>query len=330
MLTQFTRTVDSLWFRLPIRRQITILITLPMLCLAIALLSLDRIRQHAITEPSASSSQSPPLEQHWNTVTFALGATASISLVSVVGALYWVKRLHQELRDRNVSLVKTLLLQQAVDASIPDALMVLSLDGHITAINQAAVRMFGYEPEEIIGSDFNRLLADANLDPEAIAPSSLTTASKATSNTLSKPQPSLPVPQQALGCPRIGRRFPVALWIKYAPPIRAHCLVVRDITEQEQIKTDLLMKISELAYASAELEQARVELRDMYLACHDLKSPMQAIAHLSEWIEGDLSDRVKGETQDQMHLLRQRVHRMEGLVNALLDAPQHQDHSQES
>lgn len=326
MLTQFSRTVDSLWFRLPVRRQITILITLPMLCLAIALLSLDRIRQHAITAPSASSSQSPPLEQHWNTVTFALGATASISLVSVVGALYWVKRLHHRLRDRDIRLAKTLLMQQAIEASLPDALLVLSSDGRINAINQAAIRMFRYDPEEIIGKDFNILLADDNRVFQTTTPSALTTLSK----PLSKGQFPLSVPQQASGRPKIGKLFPVELWMRYAPPIQAHCLIARDITDQEQIKTDLLMKISELAYTSAELEQARAALRDMYLACHDLKSPMQAIAHLSEWIEGDLSDRVKGETQDQMHLLRQRVHRMEGLVNTLLDAPQHQDHSQES
>ncbi|MGJ3252044.1 MAG: PAS domain S-box protein [Elainellaceae cyanobacterium] len=328
MLTQFSRTVDSLWFRLPIRRQITILITLPMLCLAIALLSLDRIRQHAITTPSAPSSQSPPLDQHWNTVTFALGATASISLVSVVGALYWVKRLHHRLRDRDIRLAKTLLMQQAVEASIPDALMVLSPDGRIKAINPAAVRMFGYDPEDIIGKDFNVLLADDG-GVQTSPPSALTPLSKSLSKPLSKGQSPLSVPQQASGRPKIGKLFPVELWMRYAPPVQAYCLIARNITAQEQMKTDLLMKISELAYTSAELEQARAELRDMYLACHDLKSPMQAIAHLSEWIEGDLSDRVKGETQDQMHLLRQRVYRMEGLVNTLLDAPQYQDDSHE-
>jgi signal transduction histidine kinase len=51
---------------------------------------------------------------------------------------------------------------------------------------------------------------------------------------------------------------------------------------------------------------------------HDLKAPLRAIANLSEWIEEDLEDKLDEDTRHQMNLLRGRVHRMENLINGLL------------
>ena len=56
-----------------------------------------------------------------------------------------------------------------------------------------------------------------------------------------------------------------------------------------------------------------------YVTSHDLKAPLRAIANLSEWIEEDLEDRLDADTQHQMNLLRGRVHRMENLINGLLE-----------
>jgi signal transduction histidine kinase len=55
------------------------------------------------------------------------------------------------------------------------------------------------------------------------------------------------------------------------------------------------------------------------VASHDLKAPLRAIANLSEWIEEDLQGQLPAENQQQMHLLRGRVHRMEALINGLLE-----------
>jgi len=100
----------------------------------------------------------------------------------------------------------------------------------------------------------------------------------------------------------------------------------RDITDRKQAEEALRSRAAELAHLTAVLTQtnAALEKRNQeldqfaYVTSHDLKAPLRAIASLSEWLEDDLSDQLTAETQRQMSLLRSRVHRMEGLINGIL------------
>jgi PAS domain S-box-containing protein len=302
MLHQFSRTVDSFWFRLPIRRQITILIALPALGLAIALVSLGRLHPASIDESAGVPQPASATEQPFKVATIAIGATAGISLISVIAALYWVKRLHQQLYRRETQFVQTKLLMQAITTSLDDTLMVANRDGHIESMNPAGTRMFGYAAAEIIGRDLRQLFDESAL----AAPSTLKTTSSPKTH------------EMTVGQHQSGSSFPVEIWIHDLPQLGKMLAIARDMTYQEQLKTRLNDCIEQLARATTDLEQTQSELRDVKLACHDLKSPLQAIAHLSSWIEADLDERVKGQTQEQMHLLRQRVQRMEELVSHIL------------
>jgi light-regulated signal transduction histidine kinase (bacteriophytochrome) len=74
-----------------------------------------------------------------------------------------------------------------------------------------------------------------------------------------------------------------------------------------------------LAQTNADLEKRNKELDQFaYIVSHDLKAPLRAIANLSTWIEEDIEDKLDPETRRNMDLLRGRVHRMEALINALL------------
>ncbi|HEX8820990.1 MAG TPA: ATP-binding protein [Archangium sp.] len=76
----------------------------------------------------------------------------------------------------------------------------------------------------------------------------------------------------------------------------------------------------EAEQARAILERSNQELDQFaYVASHDLKAPLRGIANLSQWIEDDLRDAMTEETREQMRLLRGRVHRMEALINGILD-----------
>jgi PAS domain S-box-containing protein len=99
-----------------------------------------------------------------------------------------------------------------------------------------------------------------------------------------------------------------------------------DISERKKAEEDLLARAEELARLSGILAQTNTDLEKRnkeldqfaYIVSHDLKAPLRAIANLSTWIEEDIEDKLDPETRRNMDLLRGRVHRMEALINALL------------
>ncbi|MBW4663863.1 MAG: PAS domain S-box protein [Chroococcus sp. CMT-3BRIN-NPC107] len=108
--------------------------------------------------------------------------------------------------------------------------------------------------------------------------------------------------------------------------IREWVGVCTDIQERKSIEAALTSRANELAYLTTILTQTNTALEKRnqeldqfaYVTSHDLKAPLRAIANLSQWIEEDISDLLTDDTRRQMDLLRGRVHRMEALINGLL------------
>ncbi len=102
--------------------------------------------------------------------------------------------------------------------------------------------------------------------------------------------------------------------------------VVEDIRERKQAEESLRLRAVELSWTAQTLAKTTNVLRKRnleldqfaYVVSHDLKAPLRAIANLSSWIEEDLSDSMTEDTLHQMNLLRGRVHRMEALIEGLL------------
>nr|WP_228057262.1 PAS domain S-box protein [Tychonema sp. LEGE 07203] len=102
--------------------------------------------------------------------------------------------------------------------------------------------------------------------------------------------------------------------------------VIEDIRERKQAEESLRLHAQELSWMAQSLAKTTNVLRKRnqeldqfaYVVSHDLKAPLRAIANLSSWIEEDLSDSMTEDTLHQMNLLRGRVHRMEGLIEGLL------------
>jgi len=126
----------------------------------------------------------------------------------------------------------------------------------------------------------------------------------------------------------------------FSLPHRCVGVVWENITQQKQVAL-ALEDISAPKLGEQTLEQRAQELRRsnqilsqtttilqkrneeldqfVYVASHDLKAPLRAIASLSQWLEEDLGDQLPAENQHQMRLLRGRVHRMGALINGLLE-----------
>ena len=102
--------------------------------------------------------------------------------------------------------------------------------------------------------------------------------------------------------------------------------MTQDITESKKAEEALRSRAEELArlttvlaQTTAILEKRNSELDQFaYIVSHDLKAPLRAIANLSVWLEEDLNPYLSEDTRHQMNLIRGRVHRMEALINGLL------------
>jgi PAS domain S-box-containing protein len=87
-------------------------------------------------------------------------------------------------------------------------------------------------------------------------------------------------------------------------PTRLLGMVV-DFTARKQMETAL-------AERNQELDSF------VYIVSHDLKAPLRAISNLSVWIEEDLGTELPAEIQQQMAQLRDRMQRMEAMIDGLL------------
>lgn len=89
-------------------------------------------------------------------------------------------------------------------------------------------------------------------------------------------------------------------------------VVIRDISDGVQATQAEARRREQVARSHAMEEFA-------YVASHDLRAPLRAIAQLSTWLAEDLEDTLPEDSKKQLSLLRRRVKRMDDLMVGLLD-----------
>ena len=92
-----------------------------------------------------------------------------------------------------------------------------------------------------------------------------------------------------------------------------------DIDDHKRDEAALRERTQRLAQATKALADRNRELDQFaYVTSHDLKAPLRGIANLAQWIEEDLGELASGDIRQQLDLLRGRVHRMEALIDGIL------------
>lgn len=161
-----------------------------------------------------------------------------------------------------------------------DAVLVIAPDGRIEAANPAATRLLGCQHSALIGMPFRNALHLEDGDDDGMH-------------------------SATIGADGRTRRLDVGFGSMTTAGGQRRIAIAREST------VALQRHARDLERRNQELDQFA------YVASHDLKAPLRAIANLSAWIEEDLTQLLDDQHRSQMHLLRERVKRLEGLIDGL-------------
>ena len=98
----------------------------------------------------------------------------------------------------------------------------------------------------------------------------------------------------------------------------------REVAERRRAEYEL-QELNEtleerIAQRTAEAKRRADELEQFaYVASHDLKAPLRGIANLTHWLQEDLQGKLSEDTAEKFALLKDRVGRMQALIEGLLE-----------
>jgi PAS domain S-box-containing protein len=199
----------------------------------------------------------------------------------------------------------------------------VALDGTWLRVNQKLCEIVGYSQSELLTTTFQAITEPADLDAD------LALAARLVAGEISE----YSIEKRYIH--KQGHHVWVNLTVSLMRDIDRdgnigapqHYLgAITDITARKQLEilnqtqtAELKLLNSSLILAQHQLKERNQELDSfVYMVSHDLKAPLRSIANLSEWIEEDLQDRLGEDDCQQFALLRQRVKRMDALIDGLL------------
>ncbi|RYY76125.1 MAG: PAS domain S-box protein [Gammaproteobacteria bacterium] len=202
-------------------------------------------------------------------------------------------------------------LRSAIVEFSDDAIISKTPTGIITSWNLGAKNMFGYSAEEAIGKPITELLFPPHLAYEE-------------NMLLEKVNAGVEIKHfETLRKCKNGELINVSITLS---PIKdplgnivGISAIKRDISAAIRAADMLSSRKFELEKINDELQKSNKELETFaYVASHDLKSPLRGIAQLSTWIEEDLASGETEAVRGHADLLRNRIKRMEKLLDDLL------------
>lgn len=193
----------------------------------------------------------------------------------------------------------------AIVETAVDAVITIDEHGTIDTFNPAAERLFGYAAAEVVGQNVNLLMpAPYREEHDAYIRHYLETGEKRI----------IGIGREVVAARKDGSTFPIDLAVSEmrVGERRMFTGLVHDITarKHEEERRNRLIQ---------QLESANEELKNFaYVVSHDLKAPLRAIGSLADWINTDQAKKLDDEGREHLRLLMQRVRRMDGLIDGIL------------
>jgi PAS domain S-box-containing protein len=260
------------------------------------------------------------LEQHTRQAqsgadrTLAMLALTLLASVGFLALLYWgIRREIAERRQVEERLVREDAQLRESEARIRaivntavDGIVTIDERGIVDTFNPAAERAFGYVAAEVTGRNVSMLMP---------APYREAHDGYLARYLASGEKRIIGVGREVVGQRKDGSVFPMDLAVGEAQigPRRLFTAVVRDISARKASE-------AQLKDALVHLESANEELKNFaYVVSHDLKAPLRGIGSLADWLASDYADKLDGQGREYLALLKNRVTRMDGLIDGVLE-----------
>jgi len=183
--------------------------------------------------------------------------------------------------------------------SIQAGVLIIDADTHvITDVNPKALALIGAKREDVVGKTCHTFVCMAD---EGRCP--ITDLHQTVDNT------------ERILIDIKGEKIPIiksvnSILIGNRKMLIESFVDIRERKEMEEQNAQLIR----------ELESANTELKDFaYIVSHDLKAPLRAIGSLSQWLYADYKDKFDEDGKAQLDLLVNRVHRMQNLIEGILE-----------
>ena len=204
------------------------------------------------------------------------------------------------------------LLRMAFD-SAPNALIMMDGGGIIRQANQAALQLFGYELDDLLGKKIEMLMPDRYSARHV----------QLRDQYLEKPDKrNMGEGRDLFGICKNGTEIPIEIGlnpVKTKDGIMVISSIV-DISNRVNQLNSLRELSGKLALTNSSLEKDNQELDEFaYVASHDLKAPLRGIEQLAYFIEEDAGDMLPPDSREDLSLLRDRIKRLEDLLSSLLE-----------
>jgi len=194
---------------------------------------------------------------------------------------------------------------EAVLNTVLDGLITIDNKGIIQSFNPAAVRIFGYVPEEVIGHNVKKLMPEPyHSEHDHYLHNYLHSGEKKV----------IGVGREVVAQRKDGTVFPMELGINEMQVEGERMFVgsIRDITERKQAEEDIEDYVKQLTRSNQELDDFA------YIASHDLKEPLRGLRNNALFLKEDYEDVLDAGAIKRLDRIQFLSNRMEKLVDDLL------------
>ncbi len=246
---------------------------------------------------------------------FVKATTAAVSVTTLLTLIIYVPMALElvspaALAEQNVKLAAMVeetetrgrVTLSAIMDNVSDGIITINEHGGITSFNAACTRIFGYQPEEVIGKDMDLLVPGPDLAEDGDDPWHELTTGGASG-------------REVLARRKDGTKFPLELalsgFMVDGERYLTGCL--RDITAQKTAAAELELLMTRLTESNAELE------RFAYVASHDMQEPMRMMLSFSELLAQDYAGVLGDEGLEYLKIIGSSAVRMRNMVRDLLE-----------